>query len=363
MSVHPDSPHKAEEKQPGAIDLADDKSAVKSVSALSDKHRERLAEALRAAESAVRHGRILLEIRQVLAEDYPYRDVPPVGAVFRTAEEPNGFFFTRFGDVVFADGQIGDDVAFGSPVEELFTDEFGGAQGRHTVLVVNLRDDTIGTDGDDERSIHARFGVSRTPSDAGADVGDNEVTSQSHRVVPNDGVLTNRDSDESGSSTAAYDWEDALGDLPIDVEAMALDRVLGAVANTRVRGGAGGYVLRGENVDEPVDAVKSLGLVRDSADPLRGDPHGYRVLELTAAGRMIVEQVHPFKWRAVCRHCGTPLSRSHWADRWLVRTLHGAHEECEKAPTVDGDPGHHDPLVAVSRNGVIDDGREQLTGP
>lgn len=63
---------------------------------------------------------------------------------------------------------------------------------------------------------------------------------------------------------------------------------------------------------------------------------------------------HPYPHRGVCRFCGCPLERSSGDDVFVLRTLHGRHEECDKAPLQEnGDPGHHVPVKAVSVNGIV----------
>jgi hypothetical protein len=64
---------------------------------------------------------------------------------------------------------------------------------------------------------------------------------------------------------------------------------------------------------------------------------------------------HPFPWRALCRHCGSALSKRGASEPWVVESLHGRDDECPKAPPVEGDPGKHAPVTALSANGPVKD--------
>lgn len=66
--------------------------------------------------------------------------------------------------------------------------------------------------------------------------------------------------------------------------------------------------------------------------------------------------VHPRPWRGICKFCNTVLEQSGPDDWWLTPGLagFGGGEECQKAPRMEsGDPGHHVPRLALSRNGTV----------
>lgn len=111
------------------------------VSNLDIGRRDRLADALRHAATAQRHGYVVDTVREVLAREEPGR--PAVAVVFTTMEWDNGYFLTGTGRVLFADGSA-DDVEF-DDIDEVFTDEIG-VVGSSFGLGVDVRTGEVVTD-------------------------------------------------------------------------------------------------------------------------------------------------------------------------------------------------------------------------
>jgi hypothetical protein len=132
--------------------------------------------------------------------------------------------------------------------------------------------------------------------------------------------------------------------------------LLGAVGNDRVTK-TGGYRWGGKKVHARILGLRQKGLVEDGRYVYHRDNDfpDYSIVELTEAGKQLVEVAHPFPWRGICRHCGEVLTRDEWGQPWVIKSLHGASEECQQAPLMDGDPGRHSPRRALSSNGAVED--------
>lgn len=130
------------------IDLTDDRTTAASVAALSDAERVRLAEALRAADSAANQEVILGAVRGKLAEL-----TPAVGVLFTAMEWDNGYFLDDTGVVLFADNTTAD-IEFG--IGDVLTDEYGSV-GAGFTLAVDLRSGELDADTYGESDIRTRF--------------------------------------------------------------------------------------------------------------------------------------------------------------------------------------------------------------
>lgn len=123
------------------------------VAGLTDEGREALSAALRTHKAGEADAAILAKIKEVLQEDAPGRKVR--GVVFRTMDYDNGDFLTSDGEVFYTNGEH--DALDFSPIDEIFTDEYG-SRGSDFALAVNVQTGEMDADDYSDNS-YAWLGV------------------------------------------------------------------------------------------------------------------------------------------------------------------------------------------------------------
>jgi hypothetical protein len=133
-----------------AINLTDPAATAASVRQLNPGQRELLLSALCDARDGDATAALLVQVRAVIAEEYPWADMTgqqrgggpvhpatPLAVLFGTTEADNGWFLDPQGQVVRADGST-EKIDFGVELERMFTDRIG-CRSRNYTLGVDLR--------------------------------------------------------------------------------------------------------------------------------------------------------------------------------------------------------------------------------